>query len=120
MPRKSKLRRKTKDKTFRNTNILGASREGRTTKRQRLSGQRETKRIQESADTTVREEGVRKDVVPKPNATDRSKIVNSQGRPLVKLVLGETRKMKSFTSVVSVSHGLALSVAELKKKKKHF
>ena len=47
LPWKSKLRRKTKDKTFRKTNILGASREGRTTKRQRWSDQRGTKRIQE-------------------------------------------------------------------------
>lgn len=74
------------------------------------------KESKKSADTTVRKEGFRKDVVPKSNATDRSKIVNSEGRPLVKLVLGEKRKMKSFTSVVSVSHGLALSVAELKKR----
>ena len=47
MPGKSKLRRKTKDKTVRKTNILGPSREGRTTKRQRWSDQREIKIIQE-------------------------------------------------------------------------
>ena len=50
------------------------------------------KESKKSADTTVREEGFRKDVVPKSNVTDRSKIVNSEGRPLVKLVLGGKKK----------------------------